>query len=113
MTPTQFDHGMLNLPIGHRGRGKSIERTIDDALAQVAEDKRSERDAARERVRQAKAAEASRPKLTREDCVGARFVRDQFGWHEVVRVSAKSVTVKTAYSWTETILFAKILEARS
>jgi hypothetical protein len=101
---------MLNLPLGHRGRGESIERTIDDAVAQIARDKRAEAEAVKDRSRARRRAEAARVKLTREDCEGALLVRDELGWHEVVRVNAKSVTVTTHYSWTETIPYAKILE---
>src|SRR6266540_2525964 len=36
-------------------------------------------------------------------------VLDDFGrWHKVLRVNAKSVTVPTPYSWTETIPFDKV-----
>lgn len=43
---------------------------------------------------------------------GAWAVRDQFGWHEVVKVNAKTVTMKTAYSWTDRIPLGKITEVR-
>ena len=52
-------------------------------------------------------------KFTAADLVAARFVRDRFGWHRVVRVSAKSVTVETGYSWTDRIVLDKILEFRA
>ena len=42
----------------------------------------------------------------------ARYVRDRFGWHRVVRVNAKSVTVETVYSWTDRIALTDVLEAR-
>lgn len=36
-------------------------------------------------------------------------VQDDFGrWHEVLRVNAKSVTVSTPYTWTETIPYDKV-----
>lgn len=57
-------------------------------------------------------AEAARTKLTHEDLKGAKLVRTKYGWHQVVRVNAKTVTVKTPYSWTDTIAHGKILEAR-
>lgn len=107
-----FDHGLLNLPLGHRARGKSIERTIDDAVAQIARDRRAEDEARKARSRAARKAEQDRVKLTREGCEGALLVRDEFGWHEVARVNVKSVTVKTPYSWTETVPYGKILEVR-
>lgn len=55
---------------------------------------------------------ADRALVTPDAIKAAAFVRDSFGWHRVVRVSAKSVTVKTAYSWDERIAVAKILETR-
>ncbi|TFC59448.1 MULTISPECIES: hypothetical protein [unclassified Cryobacterium] len=50
--------------------------------------------------------------LTRYDLAGAKFIRDEFGWHEVVRVNAVTVSVKTPYSWTDKIPFDRVLEAR-
>lgn len=41
------------------------------------------------------------------------LVRDRYGWHRVVRASKKSVTVETAYSWTERIDRGKIVETRA
>lgn len=71
--------------------------------------------AAQDRARRAEAAQAERdrPRLTYADVAGARLVRDRYGWHEVVRVSAKSVTVKTAWSWTERIPLDRVLEVRA
>ena len=40
-------------------------------------------------------------------------IRTRHGWHRVVRVSAKSVSVKTGYSWTDRVPFDKIIETRS
>lgn len=34
------------------------------------------------------------------------------GWREVVRVNKKSVSVATGYSWTDTVLYVKILRHR-
>lgn len=51
--------------------------------------------------------------LTIDAIRAARFVRDRSGWHKVVRVSAKSVTVETGYSWTDRIALDKVLEVRS
>lgn len=44
---------------------------------------------------------------------GAVLVSDRFGWHKVVRVSAKSVTVETPHSWTDRIALDKVLEVRA
>jgi len=43
----------------------------------------------------------------------ARLVRDSLGWHKVVRVNTKSVSVETGYSWTDRIPLANVLETRS
>lgn len=55
-------------------------------------------------------ADANRTRLTADDVRGATAIRDQDGWHEVVRVSAKSVTVATPYSWTERVAIDQVLE---
>jgi hypothetical protein len=60
------------------------------------------------RVAEAKATEASRQHFTKQELDGATLVHDGYGWHEVVRVNGKTVTVKTPYSWTETIAHGKI-----
>ena len=43
----------------------------------------------------------------------ARLVRDSYGWHRVIRVNAKSVSVETGYSWTDRIPMSNVLETRS
>lgn len=106
------DHGMLNLPLNSRARGKWIERTIADAKRELAELQREEDRLAKVRRVEAREAEKARVKLTAADVEGATHVRDQFGWHKVVRVSAKSVTVETPYSWTDRIPLERVLEAR-
>ena len=57
-------------------------------------------------------AEQERPRLTRDDVLGATHVRTRFGWHKVVRVNRTTVSVDTGYSWTDRYPFEKILEAR-
>lgn len=59
----------------------------------------------------AQIAERDRRRLTADDLHGATYVRTSTGWHKVVRVNAKSVTVETAYSWTDRYEFGEILEA--
>lgn len=68
--------------------------------------------AAREAVR---AGEAQRVRLTRDEIVGARLIRDEFGWRRVVRVNAKTVTATSnlVSSWTDRVPFEKVLEVRS
>lgn len=41
------------------------------------------------------------------------YVRDRHGWHEVVRVNAKSVTVTTTFSWNESIARDRVIETRA
>lgn len=60
----------------------------------------------------ARKAEAARVKYTAADLAGATAVRDEFGWHRVVQVNAKTVTVTTAYSWNDRIPLARVLEFR-
>jgi len=74
----------------------------------------------------AKAAEiellAHRAKIAKRDALvpytaaelkAARYIRTKHGWHEVVRVSAKSVTVRTEWSWNDRVLLADVIEVRS
>lgn len=102
-----LDHGILNVPLAKRGR--SLDAQIDAHLAEQRRQDKAEWDARRKAARDA---EAERVRLTREDITGARFVRTSVGWHVVVRVSAKSVTVKTPYSWTDRYAFDKVLEVK-
>lgn len=50
--------------------------------------------------------------FTEAEYKAARVVRTVVGWHKVVRVNAKSVTVETGYSWTDRIERSKVLEVR-
>lgn len=43
---------------------------------------------------------------------GADFIRTEFGWHKVVKVNTKTVTVETPYYWTDRIPFHKITAVR-
>jgi len=95
-----------------RARAASMERLVDSALAEA----KAAEDAAwkliREQERVARELEAARVKFTATDLANAVIVRDEFGWHRVVRVNRVSVTVATAYSWTNSIPLAKVLEFR-
>lgn len=107
-----IDHGELNLPLHKRGGG-SLDAQIDRELAKQRAAAREEWKQLQARAAAKKAAERARPKLTADDVRGSTLVRDEYGWHKVVRVSAKSVTVETGYSWTDRIPLEKILEARA
>lgn len=50
---------------------------------------------------------------TADELKAAKYVRDDNGWHRVVRVSAKSVSVETGYSWTDRITLDRIIEVRA
>lgn len=109
------DHGQFS---GIKGvtrakQAKSIDREIDKALAQAAEAERQRELSSRAARKAIREAEARRTKFTAADLDGCGLVRDQFGWHRVVRVNAKSVTVGSVNSWTERIALDKILEARA
>ena len=95
---------------GARHGARMAEAAIDAELARQAKIREADHAAATARRLAAREAEAARPKLTADDVRGARAVRDSYGWHRVVRVSAKSVTIATPYSWTERIALDKILE---
>jgi hypothetical protein len=49
---------------------------------------------------------------TPEQYKTAKVVRTVTGWHKVVKVNAKSVTVATEYSWTDRIEVGRIIEVR-
>lgn len=88
---------------------REIQRTVDQAKADMAADELSERAAAKEEW-----ARLNAPiPFTPEQLKAATHIRTDIGWHKVVRVSAKSVTVETGYSWTDRFSLAKILEVRT
>lgn len=111
--PRPFDHGELNVPLSKRyGRG-GIDAAIDRHKAEQRRQARQAHREAFERRQAARVAEQARPKLSSADVDGATHVRDQFGWHRVVRVNAKSVSVETGYSWTDRIPLDRVLEAHT
>ena len=107
-----LDHGVLNVPLAKRGGG-SLDTQIDRYLAEQRREARAEQKRLHAARLSTREAEKARPKLNADDMRSSRFVRDQHGWHKVVRVSAKSVTVATPYSWTDRIALDKVLEVRS
>jgi hypothetical protein len=54
----------------------------------------------------------AQPSVTPERLRTAVAVKTRFGWHRVVRVNAKTVTVATPYSWTDRIALAAIVDIR-
>jgi len=76
-------------------------------------DARATQEAAEQAVRLAAYQAKHAPvEFTEAEYRAARVVRDGLGWHKVVRVNAKSVTVETGYYWTARIQRAKILEVK-
>lgn len=61
---------------------------------------------------EARIAEIERPRLTREDVVGAVLIHDGNSWRKVVRVNAKSVSVESGYSWVDRVPFDDIRSIR-
>lgn len=74
---------------------------------------RRDRAAHEVKVLQQQIKSASAKPVDPADLKGARFVRDRYGWHEVDKVNAKTVSVKTGYSWTDRIPHDRIHEVRS
>lgn len=96
------------------GRGLAqAHRNTDSSLRRFTETrKRADRLEGQANVAEFRAKEAARTRLTRADVEGATHIVDQHGQaREVVRVNAKTVTVKTPYSWTETVPIDKIRRA--
>lgn len=92
-----------------RHGNREIQRTIDAAKAELAAEAAAERAATK-----AAYAERIRPvPYTAEELKAATHIRTETGWHKVVRVSAKSVTVETGYSWTDRHPLARIIEVRT
>jgi len=87
--------------------------SVRDAVAVRDAAIKAKHKAAREAHTLAVAAEAARVRLTRDDVVGARHVRDRYGWHRVVRVNVITVTVRSNIGdtpGTETIRIDRILD---
>lgn len=110
-----LDHGQLSgirrrsTPRQKRQHAAGIERTVDQAMAAVKAEKEAERTANIAAYR-----ERTKPvPYTPEELKAAGLIRTELGWHKVVKVNAKSVTVETGYSWTDRIALAKVLEVRA
>lgn len=98
---------------GARNGARLAEAAIREELQRQADAESARQDELRAARKVVRDAESARVRLTAEDVRGSRFVRDSIGWHRVVRVSAKSVTVETSYSWTDRIALDKVLEVRA
>lgn len=107
----------MTLPLGQRRAGARNGARLAEAAIREEKQRQSDEEAARQdglkaARKAARDAETARVRLTCDDVQDARFVRDSLGWHKVVRVSGKSVTVETAYSWTDRIALDSLLEVR-
>lgn len=90
-----------------RNGARASEAAIDAALRE----QQATKDAAYiERRDAARVAEATRRRFTATELMYATRVRDSTGWHRVIRVNTKTVTVATAYSWTAAIPVNAVLD---
>lgn len=103
-----LDHGILDLPLHKRGAG-SLDRQIARNLKRI----RAEQDVERREVVAANRERATPVPFTRDQLEAARAVRTSSGWHRIVKVNAKSVTVATPYSWTDRYPIDKVVEVKA
>lgn len=93
----------------YRARAAATERSIDEATEEVKAAKEAER-----AKLAALFAEWTKPvPFSSNELHEARAIRTANGWHKVVRVNRKSVSVESGYSWTDRIAIDKILEVRT
>lgn len=118
-------YGGEPIKIGHHSEGRH-RSAIDKAYrtAHAAMEARQEvahvegqLDAARHHLA-ALEAQVGRVQLTRDDVLGSAEVRDRDGWHKVLRVNQKTVSVEVILPWmdrpmTRKLEFARVLEART
>lgn len=86
----------------------SMNATVAAAVAEVA----AERNAQYEANKAEYAKRTAPVAFTLEQLKAAKAIRTSTGWHRVVKVNAKSVTVETGYSWTDRYTLDRILEVR-
>lgn len=92
----------------HRSGGRAV------AAWDEADNRERRAHSAAQRVAAAQA-RAAGPQFGPDDVAKGDQVRTRHGWHDVVRVNRKSVTVPSLVggSWTDTIPWVKVLEART
>jgi hypothetical protein len=95
---------------GARNGARLAEAAIREETERQQKLREAEYAAGLARRKAARQAKADRVKFTAADLADASHVRDAIGWHRVVRISAKSVTVATSYSWTERIPVERVLQ---
>ena len=90
-----LDHGILSgirrrsTPTQRRKDAAAIDRSVDAAVTEV----RAAREAEQDDLAAAYAERTKPVPFTREELQAARVVRTMYGWHRVIRVNAKTVTV--------------------
>lgn len=91
--------------------GAAINAAIDAGVAA----EKAKWDDLNERAKAAREAERERPKLTREDIVGAGYVllSTSGKWHPVVKVNKVTVTVSGLFPWDEPVRFEKVLRVHA
>lgn len=94
------DHELSAEPIGATGA------YLDRLTAQL-EDQRDQL-AYWQQIRADQIAEGKATNFSRETINKGDYVRIRYGWAEVVRVNAKSVSVRTEYSWTDLVNYEAI-----
>jgi hypothetical protein len=92
----------------YRARAAAAERSVDTAIAEV-----KAAEAAEAEERSAVYAERNKPvPFTAEELESARVVRTMYGWHRVIRVNAKTVTVSGDFG-DYRVPSATVLEVRA
>ncbi len=113
---TGYDSAILSGTTRHRNlRRESARHAAYAAEARVAAElarARREVEGLERAERQRAADELSRQRVTPESLAVATHVRDRFGWHKVVRVNAKSVSVESGYSWVDRLPIGEIIDVR-
>lgn len=102
-----FDHGELNIP----NRTRNLDAEIRRNLKRIHAENRAQEREAKARRKVEREADKNRVKLTRDDVLGARLIRDKWGWYEVVRVNAKTVTYRCSVGELR-MKFDEILEVK-
>ncbi|ARC56019.1 hypothetical protein AS850_02890 [Frondihabitans sp. 762G35] len=93
----------------YRARAKATDATVDAAAAEIREHTARAWAEARALVAER---ERTRHRFTREELIGVTHIRTNLGWHKVIRINARSVTVDSGYSWTDSYRFDRILDVK-
>lgn len=102
----------FNRQVGGSSRTKQHGIRVDAQIRRGAEHSRTVERLERELAALRRPVRPEPKPVTPDALAAAKYVRNRYGWHKVVRVNRTSVTVETGYSWTDRIPVAKILEVR-